>query len=79
MNDKLFDWYPISKDNLLDKIIEQVVSKIESSRKTTKGVTTDTRLNERNITIHLVNALYLSHFSFPKNLVSINLTAKYFF
>ncbi len=78
MNDKLFDWYPISKDNLLDKIIEKVFSQIESSRKTTKGVTTDTRLNERNITIHLVNALYLSHFSFPKNLVSINLTAKYY-
>ena len=78
INDKHFDWYPISKDNLLDKIIEKVVSQIESLRKTTKGVTTDTRLNERNITIHLVNALYLSHFSFPKNLVSINLTAKYY-
>ena len=24
MNDKLFEWYPVSKDKLLDEIIEQV-------------------------------------------------------
>lgn len=78
MNDKLFEWYPFSKDKLLDEIIEQVVYQIDSSRKTTRGVTKETRLNERSIAVHLVNALYLSYFSFPKNLVSINLRAKYY-
>ena len=78
MKDKLFEWYPVSRDKLLDEIIEQVVYQIDSSRKTTRGVTKETRLNERSIALHLVNALYLSYFSFPKNLVSINLRAKYY-
>lgn len=78
MNDKLFEWYPVSKDKLLDEIIEQIVYQINTSRKTTRGVTKETRLNERSIAVHLINALYLSYFSFPKNLVSINLTAQYY-
>ena len=78
MNAKLFEWYPVSRDKLLDEIIEQVVYQIDSSRETTRGVTKESRLNERRIAIHLVNALYLSYFSFPKNLVSINLTAQYY-
>lgn len=59
MKDKLFEWYPVSRDKLLDEIIEQVVYQIDSSRKTTRGVTKETRLNERSIAVHLVNALYL--------------------
>ena len=45
MNDKLFEWYPVSRDKLLDEIIKQVVYQIDSSRKTTRGVTKETRLN----------------------------------
>ena len=26
MNDKLFDWYPVSKDILLDKIVGQIAN-----------------------------------------------------
>ena len=66
MNDKLFEWYPVSRDKLLDEIIEQVVYQIDSSRETTRGVTKESRLNERRIAIHLVNALYLSYFRFLK-------------
>ena len=76
MKDRLFEWYPIGKDALFNDLIKVVLSQIESTRKSTRGVTSSIKMKERKITTHLLNALYLSYFSFPRIAVAVKLTAK---
>ena len=76
MKDKLFEWYPIGRDILLSEIIETVLLQINSSRKSTRGITSSIKKKEKHVSTHLLNALYLSYFSIPKMAVAIKMTAK---
>ena len=76
MKDKLFEWYPIGRDILLSEIIETVLLQINSSRKSTRGITSSIKKKEKQVATHLLNALYLSYFSIPKMAVAIKMTAK---
>mgnify|MGYP006208513447 CR=1 FL=1 len=76
MLDRLFEWHPIGQDKILDNLVKNITDKIENSRKSLKNITKETRENENKIATHLINALYISNFSFPASAVSINLTAK---
>tara|TARA_B100002003_G_scaffold243742_1_gene268660 strand:+ start:31 stop:1491 length:1461 start_codon:yes stop_codon:yes gene_type:complete len=76
MFDILFEWHPIGQDKILDNLVKNITDKIENSRKSLKSITRETRKNEKKIATHLINALYISNFSFPASAVSINLTAK---
>ena len=74
--DKQFNWYPIGNDSLLNKVIDITLLQINSLRKSSRGISSKIKKDEKQITRHLVNALYLSYFSMPKVPVSINMTAK---
>ena len=76
MKDKLFEWYPIGRDILLSEIIETVLLQINSSRKSTRGITSSIKKKEKQVATHLLNALYLSYFSIPKMAVAIKMAAK---
>ena len=76
MKDKLFEWYPIGRDMLLSEVIETVLLQINSSRKSTRGITSSIKKKEKQVATHLLNALYLSYFSIPKMAVAIKMTAK---
>lgn len=74
--DKQFNWYPVGNDSLLNKVIDITLLQISSLRKSSRGISSKIKKDERQITRHLINALYLSYFSIPKVPVSINMTAK---
>ena len=71
MFDRLFEWHPIGQDKILDNLVKNITDKIENSRKSLKSITRETRKNEKKIATHLINALYISNFSFPASAVSI--------
>lgn len=68
--------FPCSDDDKLDEIIKKVREHIENNRKSTRGVTKITRIQEQLITKRIINALYLAYFSIPEINVSIPLDSK---
>jgi len=72
------DWFLLSKDNLLDGIVNEICSNIDNHRTSYRGVSKKTKKKEVLACNIIINALYQGYFSIPETWVSLPLGSSYY-